>query len=85
VGVTASRSRPRSSPVTETTAVSGALVNGVAPSQLQRLADQQVLATRRAGNSIYYRIVDACVPALLELGWCLLDTTQTPETTPPDQ
>jgi DNA-binding transcriptional ArsR family regulator len=53
--------------------------------QLQRLADQQILATRRSGNSIYYRIVDACVPALLELGWCLLDTTQTPETTPQDR
>jgi DNA-binding transcriptional ArsR family regulator len=44
--------------------------------QLQRLVDQRVVATRRDGNSIYYRIVDACVPALLELGWCLLDTTQ---------
>ena len=53
--------------------------------QLQRLADQQILATRRAGNSIYYRIVDACVPALLELGWCLLDTTQTPETNAQDR
>ncbi|MFI7542418.1 ArsR/SmtB family transcription factor [Actinoplanes sp. NPDC049599] len=42
--------------------------------QLQRLADQRILATRRAGNSIYYRIVDPCVPALLELGWCLLPT-----------
>ncbi|GAA4256416.1 hypothetical protein [Dactylosporangium darangshiense] len=45
--------------------------------QLQRLVDQRILATRRAGNSIFYRIVDACVPSLLELGWCLLDTTQT--------
>ena len=45
--------------------------------QLQRLVDQRIVATRRDGNNIYYRIVDACVPALLELGWCLLDTTQT--------
>lgn len=43
--------------------------------QLQRLVDQRIVATRRDGNSIYYRIVDACIPALLELGWCLLDTT----------
>ena len=50
--------------------------------QLQRLADQQILATRRAGNSIYYRIVDGCVPALLELGWCLLDTTQPSQRSP---
>lgn len=42
--------------------------------QLQRLVDQRIVATRRDGNNIYYRIVDACVPALLELGWCLLDT-----------
>ena len=46
--------------------------------QLQRLVDQRIVATRRDGNSIYYRIVDGCVPALLELGWCLRDTTQTP-------
>jgi DNA-binding transcriptional ArsR family regulator len=43
--------------------------------QLQRLVDQRIVAARRDGNNIYYRIVDACVPALLELGWCLLDTT----------
>jgi DNA-binding transcriptional ArsR family regulator len=51
--------------------------------QLQRLVDQRILATRRAGNSIYYRIVDACVPALLELGWCLVETTRPPGSTPP--
>jgi ArsR family transcriptional regulator, lead/cadmium/zinc/bismuth-responsive transcriptional repressor len=43
--------------------------------QLQRLVDRRIVAARRDGNNIYYRIVDACVPALLELGWCLLDTT----------
>jgi DNA-binding transcriptional ArsR family regulator len=42
--------------------------------QLRRLIDQGILATRRNGNSIYYRIVDSCVPALLELGWCLVDS-----------
>jgi hypothetical protein len=26
--------------------------------------------------------VDGCVPALLELGWCLHDTTQVPEPAP---
>lgn len=41
--------------------------------QLQRLADRQILAARRDGNSIYYRIVDPCLPALLELGLCLTD------------
>lgn len=47
--------------------------------QLQRLVDQRILATRRAGNSIFYRIVNACVPALLELGWCVLDTARESE------
>lgn len=51
--------------------------------QLQRLVDQRIVATRRDGNSIYYRIVDACVPALLELGWCLLDTGYYAEPSPP--
>lgn len=39
--------------------------------QLQRLADQGVLGSRRDGTSIYYRIVDPCVPALLDQGLCL--------------
>lgn len=39
--------------------------------QLQRLVDREVLATRRDGNSIWYRVVDPCLPALLELGLCL--------------
>ncbi|GAA3343895.1 metalloregulator ArsR/SmtB family transcription factor [Amorphoplanes nipponensis] len=53
--------------------------------QLQRLADQRILATRRAGTSIYYRIVDSCVPALLELGWCVLDSTGTPAAPAPPE
>jgi DNA-binding transcriptional ArsR family regulator len=44
--------------------------------QLQRLVGQRIVATRRDGNNIYYRIVDGCVPSLLELGWCLYDTTK---------
>lgn len=41
--------------------------------QLQRLADQGVLASRREGLNIYYRVVDPCVPALLEQGLCLIE------------
>jgi len=41
--------------------------------QLQRLADQEILAARRNGNNIHYRIVDPCVPRLLELGLCLAE------------
>jgi ArsR family transcriptional regulator, lead/cadmium/zinc/bismuth-responsive transcriptional repressor len=39
--------------------------------QLQRL--RGIVATRRDGNSIYYRIVDQCVLILLERGLCLME------------
>ncbi len=41
--------------------------------QLQRLADRGIVATRRSGNMIYYRIVDQCVIGLLQKAMCLLD------------
>jgi ArsR family transcriptional regulator, lead/cadmium/zinc/bismuth-responsive transcriptional repressor len=41
--------------------------------QLQRLVDRQVLAARRDGHSVYYRIIDPCLPVLLDLGLCLAD------------
>ncbi|MFA7338673.1 MAG: metalloregulator ArsR/SmtB family transcription factor [Candidatus Obscuribacterales bacterium] len=41
--------------------------------QLQRLADRGIVATRRSGNMIYYRIVDQCVVGLLQKAMCLLD------------
>ena len=41
--------------------------------QLQRLADRGILATRRNGNQMYYRIVDPCVTNLLNYGLCLLE------------
>ncbi len=41
--------------------------------QLQRLADLGILASRRDGNSIFYRLVDLCVKGLLEQGWCLME------------
>ena len=41
--------------------------------QLQRLVDRGILASRRDGNSIHYRIVDACVPKLLDYGLCLAE------------
>lgn len=40
--------------------------------QLQRLTDQRILASRRDGTRIHYRIVDPCTVRLLELGLCLL-------------
>jgi DNA-binding transcriptional ArsR family regulator len=47
--------------------------------QLQRLADRRIVATRREGNRILYRIVDECVPALLDLGLCLTEDACAPE------
>ncbi|GJL52954.1 MAG: transcriptional regulator [Nitrospirales bacterium] len=44
--------------------------------QLQRLADRKILATRREGNHIHYRVVDPCVPTLIHRGICLLEDTR---------
>jgi DNA-binding transcriptional ArsR family regulator len=48
--------------------------------QLQRLSDLGIVAFRRDGNTIIYRVVDRCVSGLLDQGWCLMDETnaQTP-------
>jgi DNA-binding transcriptional ArsR family regulator len=43
--------------------------------QLRRLIDRRIVATRREGNYIYYRIIDPCVPGLLSLGLCLAEET----------
>lgn len=41
--------------------------------QLQRLQDKRIVVGRRAGNNVYYRIVDHCVIVLLERGLCLIE------------
>lgn len=41
--------------------------------QLQRLQDKRIVAGRRNGNNVYYRIVDNCVLILLERGLCLIE------------
>lgn len=41
--------------------------------QLQRLVDRGIVAPRREGTSIYFHIVDPCVPVLLERGLCLTE------------
>ncbi|QDT37804.1 hypothetical protein Pan189_21860 [Stratiformator vulcanicus] len=43
--------------------------------QLQRLQDKGVVASRRDGNKMHYRIVDPCVTTLLDRGLCLLEET----------
>jgi DNA-binding transcriptional ArsR family regulator len=41
--------------------------------QLQRLSDLGILASRREGNSIHYRLVDLCVRSLLDQSLCLME------------
>ena len=49
----------------------GASTQGVS-NHLQRMADQNIVATRRDGNRVYYRLIDPCVGGVMELGLCLL-------------
>lgn len=41
--------------------------------QLQRLRDRGIVNARREGLLVFYRIVDPCVPQLLDRGLCLLE------------
>jgi len=41
--------------------------------QLQRLSDLGILASRREGNNIFYRVVDLCVRSLLDQALCLME------------
>jgi DNA-binding transcriptional ArsR family regulator len=41
--------------------------------QLVRLSDTGMLAFRRDGNNVYYRVVNGCVAPLLDLALCLMD------------
>jgi len=42
--------------------------------QLQRLVDKGILASRRDGNRIWYRISDPCVVGVIDVAWCLLES-----------
>jgi DNA-binding transcriptional ArsR family regulator len=48
--------------------------------QLQRLSDLAILASRRNGISIRYRIADRCVASVLDYGLCLLEDAWTGST-----
>jgi DNA-binding transcriptional ArsR family regulator len=43
--------------------------------QLQRLADLGVVASRREGLHVHYRLVDLCVRPLLEQAVCLMEAS----------
>lgn len=44
--------------------------------QLQRLVDRGIVASRREGTRVIYRIEDPCVPQLLALAMCLTEGEQ---------
>jgi len=44
--------------------------------QIQRLVDRGMVAPRRNGNNVFYRIVDPCVANLLDRGLCLMEDAQ---------
>lgn len=46
--------------------------------QLQRLSDTGVVASRREGNSIFYRVKNGCVAPLLDLALCLMEDEARP-------
>lgn len=41
--------------------------------QLTRLSDTGMLASRRDGNNVFYRVVNGCVAPLLDLALCLME------------
>ncbi|MGN6135607.1 MAG: ArsR/SmtB family transcription factor [Aureliella sp.] len=41
--------------------------------QIQRLNDLGIIASRRDGNNVYYRLVDLCVRSLLDRALCLVE------------
>ena len=48
--------------------------------QLQRLSDLGILASRRKGNNVHYRVVDLCVRSLLDQGMCLMEEVASRDT-----
>ncbi len=47
--------------------------------QLVRLADTRMLASRREGNNVFYRVENACVAPLLDLALCLMEDERNPQ------
>src|SRR3954469_10256264 len=49
--------------------------------QLMRLSDTGMLSSRREGNNVFYRVVNCCVPPLLDLALCLMEDEGRSQTT----
>jgi DNA-binding transcriptional ArsR family regulator len=50
--------------------------------QLQRLLEMGILASKRDGSNIHYRIVDPCVTSLLDQGLCLMEDARQRQASP---
>ena len=49
--------------------------------QLMRLSDTRMLASRRDGNNVFYRVENGCVAPLLDLALCLMEDERQPKRT----
>lgn len=49
--------------------------------QLVKLSDTRMLASRREGNNVFYRVENGCVAPLLDLALCLMEDERKPEPT----
>jgi DNA-binding transcriptional ArsR family regulator len=47
--------------------------------QLMRLSDTRMLASRREGNNVFYRVENGCVAPLLDLAVCLMEDERKPQ------
>jgi DNA-binding transcriptional ArsR family regulator len=49
--------------------------------QLVRLSDTRMLASRREGNNVFYRVQNGCVAPLLDQALCLMEDERKPQAT----
>jgi ArsR family transcriptional regulator, lead/cadmium/zinc/bismuth-responsive transcriptional repressor len=47
--------------------------------QLLRLSDTGMVASRREGNNVFYRVMNGCVSPLLDLALCLMEDERKPK------
>ncbi len=64
--------REKEAPVNEIADQLGMSAQAVS-SHLQKLSLSGIVGSRREGTFIYYRVLDPCVPILLDRGLCLLE------------
>lgn len=70
--------RNRESSVTDIAKALGMKPQAVS-NQLQRLSDTGMVASRREGNSIFYRVKNGCVAPLLDLALYLMEDEARPQ------